>query len=339
MPWKQLVCCSTGLMLALALAAAHAHAQEQAPLGRWHEGVTPERKQRAAVLFKKGVLLHKKLLFGEAAATYEQALRHWDHPRMRFHLGLALMKTGQLVEAHRQLREALQWGPAPFKPEQLELALAAKRELESQLAGLEVRCDEPGARIRLNGKDLFTGPGQKHVLVLPDEYVISAEKQGYHRETKPILLSAGKQGVVNIHMSIDRGIIVERRWKQWKPWATVGAGVAMGLAGAALEWHAARRIDEFDETWTRLCTGTMANPGCYESQHSELIDDLSRARWEDRIAIGALIAGGTAVLVGLTMVGLNQSWSYRDKPAGTATFELEPMISLDTTGISTRFVF
>jgi hypothetical protein len=288
--------------------------------------------QRAAALFAQGVELHKQLLRDQAVARYEEALSHWDNPDIRWNLALLMNDMGQYLRAWTHLEAALAWGPTAFDEHDRENLLAMRQVLLRQhLAAIEARCDQPGVEVALDGKLWFRGPGEARQVVLPGEHAITATKPGYFPMARNIVLPAGAQGVVTLSMSVD-GVLEERRWQPWKPWVVFGVGVATGMMGAGLDWHAGRQLkrarDELAEECGSGSTCRPVTPSLYD-----------RALWEQRIGAGVMVVGGTVTAAGLALAFLNQPRAYRTGNRDRGTFELGPILSPGTAGVSARFGF
>ncbi|MCG8421233.1 MAG: tetratricopeptide repeat protein [Proteobacteria bacterium] len=306
----------------------------------WEEGVTPERRKKAEALVGEAYTLTEQFRFEQAAAKYREALESWAHPAIHFTLGKIYINLIKPLEAYRSFQEAVRWGEQPLEQEDYQEALKYVKRLQGQISILEIDCTVPDADVLVDGDLWFKGPGQKSKAVAPAAYEIEVKKEGYYVVKQSISLFPGKKAVITPNlMSIEDATVVERRWQSWKPWAVIGAGLAVGMAGAAIEWQAASRYDDFDRDWTDTCTTDPENPGCLVDEQPELIDDLSRARLENRVAIGAFVISGTSVLIGLAMLALNRPQSSRDESAGKADFTVEPILSEDSAGISTGFSF
>jgi tetratricopeptide (TPR) repeat protein len=310
---------------------ASAQSPPQATPRPWERDVSAEDQRLAETLFAQALELHDQLLRDLAMTRYEEALSHWDHPDIRLNLALLMKDMGQYLRAYEHLEAALAWGPEALDEHDRDRLLAERQKLlKHHLAVVEGRCDRPGAEVALDGKPWFRGPGEARQVVLPGEHVFTARKPGYFPVAKNIMVSAGARGVVTLSMSVD-GIIETRRWKPWTPWAVIASGVVVGMVGAGLDWDAARQLDRARNELDESCGSDLcdpATPGAYD-----------RALWEHRIGTGAMVAGGTLAATGLALVFLNQPRAYRTEDRDRGTFELVPMASPDTAGVSARFRF
>ncbi|WP_438030008.1 hypothetical protein [Sorangium sp. So ce233] len=319
------------LLLPIALVAlCAAPARAQAPLPPWHQGISEERKQRAQSLFDEARELHRRMMLAEARVKYEEALADWEHPELRLYLGRALRSIGLPLLAYENLRLSLRWGPGSLDAELEQEARAAMRALvERELGSIEIRCHEPGAVVLLDGQRWFVGPGAERRMVMPGEHVITARKNGYFTVVKPVVVLAGKGASGQVALSVDT-VVTKQRWAAWIPWATLGAGAAVGVAGGVLAWRAGADHDATDKRLQGDCV-----PWCEPLAR----DAYDGSVLENRLAIGAFIAGGATVITGTVLLFLNRPQSYRTEDRGGVKVELRPAASLDAAWLSARLVF
>src|SRR5262249_39243080 len=133
-------------------------------------------------------------------------------------------------------------------------------------------------------------------------------------------------------MDEDR-LFETRRWSAWKPWVVVSAGVAVAAIGAGLERQATMHRDAA----ARLLPGPCdASRGCMPTTSPA---GYARAVTDRRIAIGAFVAGGTTLAVGLTMAWINQLQVHHTEARAPGPIEVTPILSTDQVGISARLRF
>ncbi len=165
---------SLSLALLLALVPSLAVAAKRSEVRPWAVGVSQERQAKALQLFKEGNDALRLGIFKDARAAYEEALKHWDHPAIHYNLGLTLVNLEKPLEAYPHFEEALKYGEAPLDADRFAQANRFKNLLSSQLARLEVRCDTPGARVILDGDELFVGPGIISRLIKAGTHTVAA---------------------------------------------------------------------------------------------------------------------------------------------------------------------
>ena len=319
------------LMLVLAVPTARAEITRTGT-EPWYQQSNADARLQAQALFEQAVDKHKQLLRDDAMKRYEQALALWDNPDIRWNLALVLEDLGQYLRAHQQLESALRWETA-LGAERLRDVRDRMQRLETQhLARIKVSSDEPGADIKLDGQPWFRGPECQSTLVVPGEHYISAAKPGYFAVTRPVSVQAGQEIRVALPMDADR-LLETRRWSSWKPWVVVAAGGVVTAVGASLERQAFVHRDAAAAALGGPCE---LRSGCPPTGSS---DTYRRAVTDNRLAIGAFLAGGATVTVGLTLAWLNQLHVHRTEPRPLAPIEIAPLVSVDQAGASALFRF
>src|SRR5262249_53588586 len=147
------------------------------------------------------------------------------------------------------LEHALQYGAEPLRTDRFEEGQKQLVEVQRQLGKIRVSCPTQGAEVTLDGVTLFTGPGNRDVWVTGPAHEVTAKKPDYVTQAKRVTVAAGAQETVALSL---RRLIEERPWSTWKPWAVVGAGVAITGAGAVLHGLSARNFKAFDDRFPTL---------------------------------------------------------------------------------------
>lgn len=294
------------LWAAMAMRPSVARGDEARP---WDRGVAQEQKVEARRLFEKGNSKFSEKSYTEALKLYGRAVRLWDHPAIRFNIAECLMHLDQPLEAHAAILAAMRYGEAGLGRPMLERAQASRKQLEQRLGRLLVACEEPGAVVSLNGKMLFTSPGRTSRLLVPGQHQIVATKKGHITQTEQALVLPEK--TIRLELRLPRLVTVpvqyERRWKRWKPWAVIGGGVVVGLAGVALQARAQTHYDAFDQELREACPD-----GCEPSELPDSADRLRSKAKQERVAgIAAYSVGGAVGVAGALLVLLNQPREVR----------------------------
>ena len=319
------------LVLALTPSAVHAEARRTGG-EPWYQQTPVDARQRAQALFAQAVDKHRQLLRRDAMELYEQALALWDNPDIRWNLALVLEDLGQYLRAYQQLEGALRW-EAALGAERLREVRDRMRALETQrLSRIEAYSQEPGVDVKLDGQPWLGDAGRWSMLVLPGEHYIAASKPGYFPVSWTVYMKAGQRARVALRMDGDR-LIETRRWTVSKPWTVVAAGVVVTAVGAGLERQAIVHRDAAAKSLPGLCDSPR---GCTPATSPAGYD---RAVTDRRIAIGAFVAGGTTLAVGLTMAWINQLQVHRTEAHEPARIEVTPIVSAGQAGISARLRF
>jgi len=310
----------------------------------WSHGVPEERRRAAEALFHAGNKLMRESITISAAAKYREALTRWDHPNIHFNLAVALMTLDQPVETYEHLQHATKYGPAPLQQERFEHAKNYLTLLEKQLARVQIRCAAPGATVELDGRALFTAPGQHEGLVRAGRHTLVARKEGFVTNQSHPVLDGGRTALVDLDLkTMEQLTEHRRRWPAWIPWTLLGTGVAAAAGGGALHYTSSQTFSSIDEEARERCFP----PNVCTSEPSDLARKRERAERMQKIAAGAYGAGGAAVAVGAVLAYLNRGEAHvrsydpgaRSAPQPQAQLEVSPYLADGATGLSVAVRF
>jgi hypothetical protein len=290
------------------IATALAHAAPARAQGAgdepWAQGVTDDQKVRAQALLDQGNAQFLDHKYPEALATYQQAVAVWDHPAIRFNIVRCLVMLGRSVEAYDNLEQALRYGEAPLEASVYEEALGYQKLLEGQIAEVAVRCAQDGVVVTLDGQPLLDCPGAMTKRLAPGAHEVVAHKPGFMTMTRDLVVMPAKQEAVDVALvPIETAGITVRRWSAWKPLAVVGGGAAVALGGALMEWKSSSDFSAYDRAIAQQCGLRPCAPSSLPAPVTSL---ESRARVENRLAVGAMAIGGAAIVAGAVMVWLDR---------------------------------
>lgn len=297
----------------------------------WADGVSPDNQAAARQLFDEANRLLRDSLFLKAADKYREALAFWDHPAIHYNLALALLNMDQPLEVYRHLEQAMRYGPAPLDVNTFERATSYQTLVEKQLAYIEVVCDQPDAKVSMDGRLLFVAPGKYEGLVRVGEHSITATKPGYITANEARMLDPSERARIELRLYTPDDVTgYRRRWTAWKPWAIVGVGLAVGLVGGAMHVKSVNDFADFDQAINEC-------GGCVPSD--ELLAQRDRAGTEQTVAIASYVAGGTIALTGMVLVYANRSKPYRLDVEQAFRVSVVPIVGPDGTGVTAAFRF
>jgi hypothetical protein len=264
-------------------------------------------------------------LFPQAVAKYREALSHWDHPAIHYNLALALINLSQPVEVYDELTKAMAYGPDPLEKDKFDHAREYLKLVSGQLADIEVSCDKPGARVAVDGKEVFVAPGKFSAKVRVGKHTFVAEKQGYNaRITAPFIGSAETFRIELKLYTAEELTRYRRKWQRtWVPYSVIGAGAVVGIIGGALELSARSSFQDFDSQVARCNADSKTNSGCAAASPGlqSLRDSGNTKRATGYVMYG--IAGG-AVLAGAVLAWINRPEAYQIRAEELA----EPRVSV-----------
>ena len=276
----------------------------------WAAGVSPEEQRTALSIFHDGNLLLNDGLFAKAADKYRDALKHWNHPAINYNLALALMNLDNPVEVYDSLEKAMSFGPAPLEQEKFDRAKQALLLIKNQLATVEVSCDKVGARVSVDGKEVFTvvanQPNKYTERVRIGKHTFVAEKQGYATRINAPYIGPDEKFRIELKLyTADELTRYHRNWdKTWIPWVVVGGGVVFAAIAGGIQESSKSSYNSFD-TKVAACgsTGCPVTPALTDLKNS---GDSKKEIAE----IGYGVAAAT-VVVGLTLAYLNRRRPYQ----------------------------
>jgi len=319
--------------------ASVARAQPVPPAERpdrpWAKGVSEDAQKQALQLFEEGNKLFENSEHAAALAKYRQALSVWDHPAIRYNAAVALINLDQPLAANDNLELALRYGEAPFNSETHQQALTYRKLLRGQLAELKVACVEPGADVALDGATLFLAPGEAALWLTPGTHQLVARKPGYLTETRSLSLLPGKPVVETLALQEIGSLPTRtvRRWPTWKPWAVVGGGALLALAGLPLLLDARSDLIAYDEQIAQSCQPMGCAAGDPDLQGPNALRD--RAHTKNVVALSLFAVGGAVAATGVALVILNQP---RTVPADErAHAAVTPLVGRGVVGLSLAF--
>ena len=298
----------------------------------WNKGITEDTRTAARAVFLEGNRLFKIPLFSQAVEKYTEAISKWRHPAFYFNLAIAQINLSDYLEARENLEEAMKYGPDPLREDRFQEAKKQLVEVEHHLGRIRVSCPTPGAEVTLDGVTLFTGPGSQEQWVKPQAHEVTARRSEYATQAKRATVAAGTVETVDLPL---RKIFEDRPWAVWKPWALVGFGAAVAAASGVLHAVSDHDFKTYDGGFVKLNCSAM---GCTEPQidmgDPQLSPRLSRARLEQKIAVGGYLAGGAMIAAGVVLVYLNRPhlMEHEDTDSHTTGVAIVPVVSADMVG-------
>ncbi len=292
-------------------------APDPATVQPWSVGISVEQKARARQLLARGNELLVQNRYAAALEQYELAIRAWDHPAIRANMVVCFINLARPLEAYQSALSALKYGPAPLdKPEVYAETQNYRKLLEGQIAALEVSCSEPRARVTLDGQDLLACPGATRRHVIAGRHQLVAYKSGFLTVTRDFTSTGGAAQSIDLRLvRLADAARIDGPWDPWKPWAITAGGAGLMLAGGLLQLKAESDMDRHDADLERLCGGN----GCAPDAIPESVSDRkSLALLENKLAIGAIVAGGAVAVGGLVGVYINRPRTILPGESGTA---------------------
>jgi hypothetical protein len=311
----------------------------------WAAGVQVDDQKFALEKFRQGNIELNDGLFKSAAKLYREALVHWDHPAINYNLALALLNMDQPIEVYDSLEKAIKFGSAPLEKDKFEHAKEYMLLVKQQIAEIDVSCAKAGAKVSVDGKEVFTvkagEPGRYVGRVRVGKHTFVAEKPGYNAQVDAPFIGPGEPFRIELTLYTAEELTrYRRKWnKTWMPYAVVGGGLAVGMIGGVLSLSAKSSYEEFDTEVSR-CNAASMSGGCTDASVMSIRDSGDTKKTLGYI--GYAVAGG-ALVTGLVMAYMNRNESYqitadeyrrqeREKAAARSAVTFTPVVGPDMSG-------
>jgi hypothetical protein len=296
--------------------------------------VSEANEKKALVAFRDGNAQLNDGFFVKAVEQYRLALTFWDHPAIHYNLALALINLDQPIDVYEQLNKALQYGAEPLEKDKYDHGKEYLRLVEGQLADIEVSCDKIGAKVSVDGKEVFTAPGKYTSKVRVGKHTFYADKEGYNARITAPFVGPGEKYRLELKVYTGPELTrYKRKWQRsWVPYVVMGAGAAIGIVGGVLELSAQSSYDDFN---ARVEACNMPGQGC--SIDSPGILDL-RNSGDTKRTLGYVGYGvaGAALATGAIMAWINRRQAYQISPEelehGQPAIAITPLVSPDGAG-------
>lgn len=263
--------------------------------------------------FHQGNDLLNNGLFPQSVARYREALRCWDHPAIHYNLALALINLDQPIEVFDQLNEAIKYGSDPLDEGKFEHAKEYLKLVAGLLADVEVSCDKRGAKVAVDGKEVFVAPGSYKAKVRVGKHTFYGEKEGYNARVTAPFIGPGETFRIELKLYTAEELTrYRRRWdKDWMPYTVIGAGALVGLIGGGMELWASSTYKDLN-TSVAKCNTTAQ--GCDVTKNPNLVD--MRNSGDTRRTLGYVGYGvaGAAIATGALLAYLNRRTPYQIRP-------------------------
>ena len=303
--------CVTALLCSSALVAS---AQDENPAVEpespstperpWNDGVSVAERETAQSVFEQGNRHFERSGYSKALSEYRKAIQLWDHPAIRYNMAICLMHLDQPIEAAMHLAESLQHGEEPIGSRLFSEGQLHKKNLAARLAIINISTKEAGAKVSLDGEEVFVGPGSVTKTVLSKKHQVVGSKPNMLTVTRDFQPEAGAEMQIDLKfVALTDGIVLKRRWAPWKPWSVVAGGSLAIALGGTFYLLSRRNINEYDKDLELACPAGCLNTS---PEYLALQDKVDTADRQNKFAIAGGTIGGVALATGIALVFLNE---------------------------------
>lgn len=273
----------------------------------WVKGVSDADQKKALDLYRDGNTEFVDDHFAQALAKYEEALKFWDHPAVRFNAAICLDNLERPLEAYEFMQAAMRFGPDPIGKDHFDRGRKLLERLDLKTNLLEIHSQQPDAEVSLDGKRLALVDGAATQRVLVGEHQIVAVKPDYQTKTMPVVVHAGPTTKVVIEMKVEEAARrVVRRWSRPLPWEVLSSGVVVAGAGGVLYGLASHEYSLYSRDATSCADHSgiagYCPPGASNSHLQTLRSRASTLADGEYVALGV---GGAIAAAGFIMILAN----------------------------------
>ena len=281
----------------------------------WAVGVPPEKQRAALKKFTEGNAQLNDGLFPAAVKLYREALKDWEHPAIYYNLALALLNLDQPIEVYESLQKAIKYGAAPLEKDKYDHAKEYILLVEKQIATVDISCSKPGAKISVDGKEVFTvGPDGKagHFVgrVKIGKHTFVAEKPGYNAQVDAPFIGPGETYRLELTLYTAEELTrYKRKWNaKWMPYAVIGGGAALAGAGVLLELSANSSYSDYDAAVAK-CNQASNSMGC--ANDGSVADMRKSGDTKKTMGYVGYGVAGAAVVTGVILLWVNRESTYQ----------------------------
>jgi len=296
-------------VIALVASVSVAQADDQP----WAAGVSEQQKADAKAKLDEGNALFLKKSYKEARAKYEEALKSWNHPAIRFNVVRCDIQLDDPIAAAENLTETLKYGSAPLDEAVYEEALSYQKLFATTIGDLDLSCSQEGAKVSLDGVVVIpTCPGKVSKRLKPASHQVVGEKAGYLTLTQTVKVVGGEHDSANVKLvPLAAAAKVTHKWATWKPWLVFGGSLAVVGIGVGLDVIASTTMHNYDTNVSSKCGTTGCNGMTMNPLSSDLKDS---ATTYSHVAVGMISVGAAGVVVGGVLLYMNRAQTVYEKP-------------------------
>jgi hypothetical protein len=283
-------------------------------------------------------------LFPQAVTHYTAALGFWDHPNIHYNLALALINLDQPIDVFDHVNLAMQYGSGPLGQDKFDHAKEYLKLVAGQLADIEVSCSKAGAKIAVDGKEVFTAPGVYKAKVRVGKHTFVGEKEGYNNRVTAPFIGPGDTFRIELKLyTLDETTRYRCKWgcESRTGYYVVGGGILAAAIGGIFTWRSSSDYTDYDQRVARCQTDAQgtSTPACQLKDHAEIVDVRKSGDTKRTLSYVGYGVAGAAVATGAVLLYLNRREAYQINPealdeekAPRTGVSVVPMVSPDAAG-------
>ncbi len=236
-----------------------------------------EAQAEAARRFEHAVKLYGDAEYALALAEFERVYELVPDYRVLYNIGQVNMQVGRYARALRTLEEYVKSGGDQVPPERAQQVKLDLESLAARVARIEVRVDQPGADVLVDGVSLGTTPIAEALVVDVGDRRLQVRLGGYRTWEQTLRLAGGDRR--NLTLVLEREVVQppvrqttqpavpstdvrkpaanrsnsNLRWIGWTTAGVLGASaIVTGIAGVGAKNELTRELESSNTTRSKL---------------------------------------------------------------------------------------
>jgi hypothetical protein len=152
-----------------------------------------DEKEQAKQLFDAGLKLMRMDDFGGATADFERSVALYPTQNSLFNLANCYKAVRRYTDALDVLARLRRQFGDKLKPEVKEAADRQEQEIQSLVGRLTIQTVPADAKVKLDGRELGTGPALGPIVLGPGDHAIEATRPGYQDLRRSVQLVSGTE--------------------------------------------------------------------------------------------------------------------------------------------------
>lgn len=211
-----------------------------APARAQSSGSSTEQSQKAGDLFREGKLLYQASRVQEAHDAYAAAWKLKHSYDIAANLANTEMLLGMKRDAAEHLADCARNFPPSGNKAQLDAIKARFDDARKGVGTLVVKGLAPGATMRIDGKEVGTGPFTDELYVEPGKHVVEVRHTGYEDTQQAFEVEAGGSASVEMAQKMSEAArpVALRSLTPLPPPLARGPSIPLVVGGAVISFAA-----------------------------------------------------------------------------------------------------
>ena len=169
-----------------------------------------DEKEQARQLFDAGLKLMRMDDFGGATADFERSVALYPTQNSLFNLANCYKAVQRYTDALDVLARLRRQFGDKLKPELKEAADRQEQEIQSLVARLTIQTVPSDAKVKVDGRELGTGPTLGPLMLGPGDHQIEASRLGYQDLRRSVQLVSGAEVTETFNLVAEPGQVAIR---------------------------------------------------------------------------------------------------------------------------------